>query len=517
MNQGIQPKLREILSETSEPSQAVYTGVNEVLASFSSVTSTVVSSVFRGMITRLKNVGAFKGVEINFTLEYPCMCELIIYNDAMDLIKAFEVYVKTPSWTSIFIPTGLTVIQGANFYIGFRTKDLTGFRMHPGTVVNSSNVSAAAGKPNYYFVNGSNVPEAVWNTTSFSMALKLYAGYTTVAEKYQDISKRITGLAIPSTVYAVVGLEYNIYFDNVIGDDIRKYYFDCISTVGVQQAERWTYTPAAAGSYSLVINMYDLDFNLVATKAITVIVVAANEAKNNTVLFIGDSTSNSTYQTELYTLMDNDENASVTFIGTQGSNPRKHEGHSGWELLDFFGQSSPFVNGGNFDFSYYLSNNGLSAPTIVSILLGINDVFYYESDSTIDAKIADMKLYLASMITSIRAYSANIKILIGIPIWPSASQDSFGKSYNSAYNRIRYKRNIHKWGLEMIKTYDTSSVVKIIGVNLNLDTLNNMQSEEVAVNSRNSATVTRQSNGLHPAASGYQQMADTFYYVLKGV
>ena len=58
--------------------------------------------------------------------------------------------------------------------------------------------------------------------------------------------------------------------------------------------------------------------------------------------------------------------------------------------------------------------------------------------------------------------------------------------------------------------------IYLIPLNVNLDTENNMQTETVVVNSRNTATKVRQNNGVHPANSGYYQMADMIYYWLKG-
>ena len=61
-----------------------------------------------------------------------------------------------------------------------------------------------------------------------------------------------------------------------------------------------------------------------------------------------------------------------------------------------------------------------------------------------------------------------------------------------------------------------SSNIYVVPTNVNLDTENNMQTTTVAINSRNSDTLERQSNGVHPADIGYYQIADVIYYWLKG-
>lgn len=55
----------------------------------------------------------------------------------------------------------------------------------------------------------------------------------------------------------------------------------------------------------------------------------------------------------------------------------------------------------------------------------------------------------------------------------------------------------------------------MIPTNVGLDTENNFLTKLERVNGQNKTIITRQFNGVHPAASGYNQMGDTYYAWLK--
>jgi hypothetical protein len=59
------------------------------------------------------------------------------------------------------------------------------------------------------------------------------------------------------------------------------------------------------------------------------------------------------------------------------------------------------------------------------------------------------------------------------------------------------------------------SIQRITEILENSATVNNMNTETVAVNSRNSTNIVRQSNGVHPNESGFYQIADSIFYFLK--
>lgn len=335
------------------------------------------------------------------------------------------------------------------------------------------------------------------------------------------------GMILPEEISALIGEEINIYFRNILKENPSLYDIDVAGSLGQQQSERWTATPASAGTTTI---SFHLNKNgEIINQASTDIIVkdsSVGTGITKTAIFIGDSTTNAgTYTGELVTLFGADA-MSLTLQGTRGTTPNFHEGRGGWTaamyttIADYLEIINAFWNptSSEFDFSYYMAEQGYAGTDYVGINLGINDTFSYVTDATIKAAIPDLLASYQIMIDSIHSYDANIKIGIMLTIPPSCSQDAFGENYNNDQTQWRYKRNNYIW-VESLMAYFTgkeSSNIYVVPTNVNLDTENNMQTTTVAINSRNSDTLERQSNGVHPADIGYYQIADVIYYWLKG-
>lgn len=185
--------------------------------------------------------------------------------------------------------------------------------------------------------------------------------------------------------------------------------------------------------------------------------------------------------------------------------------------------ANPFWNSSTslFDFAKYLTDNGLTmtAGDWVCFHLGINDVFSITSDTTLNTKISTMLSQLDAMVTNIQAIVPGIRIGIFTTIPPSGSQDAWAANYSNDQYLGRYLVNWSTWVESALAHFDTTGMktnnIFIIPAHLNVDRDNNFPTETVAVNARNSATITRQNNAVHPAASGYYQIADVVYSVLK--
>ena len=78
-------------------------------------------------------------------------------------------------------------------------------------------------------------------------------------------------------------------------------------------------------------------------------------------------------------------------------------------------------------------------------------------------------------------------------------------SYRYAQNHVF---NLNRWYEEIAETHENVSFVQISG---QFDTEHCMQTGTRTVNERSGETETFQINGVHPALSGYYQIADACY------
>lgn len=337
-------------------------------------------------------------------------------------------------------------------------------------------------------------------------------------------------IKLPPIIYGVVGKELNIYFENIIlCDNLDNYKIEVndFSSGGIQQNERYTITPTTAKVFSVNISVYSN--NQIVASAQTNINIKANtvgSGVNKKCLFIGDSiTDGGVYTGELLNLFGAGDVMDITLLGTRGTAPNLHEGRAGWKASDYVGISgrdgitNAFWNPTTsaFDFAYYMAQQGYAGVDVVGINLGVNDIFNYTDDTSLNSEITNVLNRFDTMLNSIKSYNANTKVAFLITIPPSKNQDAFGKNYQSGQTQWRYKRNNFLFVNKLIDKYKSREAegIYLIAVNTNLDTEHNMLTETVAINSRNTDTIVRQSNGVHPATSGFYQISDIIYYWLK--
>jgi hypothetical protein len=128
------------------------------------------------------------------------------------------------------------------------------------------------------------------------------------------------------------------------------------------------------------------------------------------------------------------------------------------------------------------------------------------------------------MINSIKTQNSAVKIGVCLTIPPNYYQDAFGSSYQSGQTRKRYKKNNFLCVQRLITAFGNREAesIYLIPIHLNLDTRNNYGSSLQQVNARNTSTITFPANngdgqtpGVHPADTGYWQIADSYWYFLK--
>lgn len=337
-------------------------------------------------------------------------------------------------------------------------------------------------------------------------------------------------LNLPSKLYALVGEELNVYFDNLVEGHDVSYDFNVDCDVGQQLERCYRLVPEEAGSHELTITA--VKDNVEVSKTATIIISAIDQGADvsRSIIVLGDSTTNNGIAIKkLHANFENDV-MSITTLGTRGSKPACHEGRSGWTFRQYCtiredaiveGLTNPFYNPstGTFDAGYYFENSGVAIPDYFIINLGINDTFSYRNDDSLNAAIETLNEQCDLMIESLRSAAPDIKIGIALTIPPNYSQDAFGKNYECGQTRNRYKRNNVLWVANQIAKYDNreDEGIYLIPIHTNLDTRYNMGMEEIQHNKRNESTYLSPiaNGGVHPVDSGYWQIADVYWFFLK--
>ena len=357
-------------------------------------------------------------------------------------------------------------------------------------------------------------------------------GYDTLDDRLDAMSHKMDWtLNLPSKMYALVGEELNVYFDNIVtqGRDV-DYVWDVTCSIGQQMDRGYTVIPTTAGEYAISIKCSKNGMSVQAESKIVVSAINQGDGVTRSMIILGDSTTNNSKATLKIAENFADDPMTLTLLGTRGTSPNNHEGRSGWKLLQYHTiavdandntVANPFFNPvtSKFDAAYYFENTGVAIPDYFVINLGINDMFGYADDASAEGGVTTNIVYLDATIASVRSAAPNTKICVALTIPPNYSQDAFGKAYKCSQTRDRYKRNNALWVAKLIETYQgrESDGIYILPINTNLDTRYNMGFESAQVNKRNTETYQQPigNGGVHPSESGYWQVADIYWFFLK--
>ncbi len=332
-------------------------------------------------------------------------------------------------------------------------------------------------------------------------------------------NKNLVRLFLPDTVYMSASdtTEYNIYYDNCICvPNYHNYYFDVDCEVGKSFEQGWKFTPKDGTDtiHNFTLSVYNWDGNLIESKSTTLkISDNDNVSKEDTILVIGNSLTNANvYPAELYEL----SSKRLNFIGTCDTKTNSpNEGYGGKTFHWFISNtSSPFVfkDSSSIDIKTYLDSNNFNKPNLITIMLGINDFIR----RTTIAEFDSITTFCDSMVANFTSEIPDVKLGLVYIVGPSHSQNAAGTNYSNKLERWKTKRNFHLWNELLKGKYGVGGThynpqVTLIPANLGLDTKHNMKTKIEKYNSRNKQTYHRQSNSVHPAKSGYKQIADFIY------
>ena len=384
------------------------------------------------------------------------------------------------------------------------------------------------------------IKKSLFLSAALFLLCAIFSGCSLLSEKKCDNVK----LLIPEKIYAVPGVETNVYFNNVVTViNPANYVFDVDCAKGRNDLKRWRFTPEKGdtGSYKWSIKVIDMNGVVASAESELIVLPFDAGAKKNLNLFMvgASQTSAGHYADRVVELLSKPGNPEFKTIGSKGRIGR-HEGYGGWHWGSFLtrwgytnskemdgmhpdrpvGFNSPFLfpdkNGkGVFDLQkYFDKHNGGKIPDIVTFQLGLNDLFWAQDhniEKITQKSIGNMEL----LIGEFRKLKPAPEILIFQHI-PGANQDAFGNNYQCKLTVWQYRKNLDFYNRALLKK-GKELKIHVVPIYMNIDTENNMKFLEQPVNEGNPQKIMRANNGVHPAKAGYRQMGDTLYCWIKAV
>ena len=344
-------------------------------------------------------------------------------------------------------------------------------------------------------------------------------------------------LTLPAEMYAVVGVEMNVYFDNVVLTQTPEVFrFEVKCDVGQTDARRWRLTPTIqdVGNHQLVVSVRDAGGKQLAQRSTRLVIVPADAGADRKVklLIVGDSLTHATaYPNEVARLLSRDGNPKWQMLGThrptRAAEGVAHEGYGGWTWVRFVTKyepepdgthrkrSSPFVflgKDGKPELNvarYFDEHFDGQRPDVVFFLLGINDCFGADPDdpASIDARIDTMLKSATTLLAEFRKAAPDTDLAICITTPPNARESGFEANYKGRYHRWGWKRIQHRLVERLLSDYeprsdDAEQAMKhifVVPTQLNIDPVDGYP----------------ENNGVHPNGVGYQQIGASIYSWLK--
>lgn len=339
-------------------------------------------------------------------------------------------------------------------------------------------------------------------------------------------------LTLPPAVYAVPGVEVSLYFENtVLVAADQKAGFDVECSLGTVEARRWRLKAETSqvGRVPLKLKVKD-ESGKVVDEAMTQVHVVAAEAgqdKDIALLIVGDSlTHSSAYPNEIARLLSLPGNPKWQMVGTHKPSGVAagvaHEGYGGWTWAAFNSRfdpkppptgrvtSSPFVFGvgekpePKLDVARYISERaGGRKPDFIIVMLGINDCFSFNPDDAaqLDKQIDGVFKEADKLIAEFRRAIPHAQIGVCLTTPGNSRDAAFYANYKERYPRWGWRRIQHRLvekELDYFRNREAEQLF-IVPTELNLDVVDGYP----------------ENNGVHPNATGYQQIGATIYSWLK--
>lgn len=338
-------------------------------------------------------------------------------------------------------------------------------------------------------------------------------------------------LTLPPVIYAVPGVEMNLYFANVVlagPDTAPSFKVNC--AIGQTLSNRWSLVATAAqvGDHALTLRATgSAPGSAQEAKTVVRIVRAeAGRAQDIALLIVGDSlTAASVYPKELARLLSEPGNPKWLMFGANKSpapDRAAHEGYGGWTWNRFntlfdagspvAGRvtSSPFVAATGpqqqprLDVAHYIAKRcDGRAPDFATFLLGINDCFSLKASepAALDEGITRVLTEADKLLAAFRQAAPKAELGIALTPPPNTRDGAFEANYKGTRPRANWRAVQHRLverQLEHFRGREAEGIF-IIPTELNLDPTAGYPDN----------------NGVHPNPAGYRQLAASFHAWLK--
>ena len=315
----------------------------------------------------------------------------------------------------------------------------------------------------------------------------------------KNTSTDVDGLInLPKYLYQTDGEPLRIYYQNLIQKSLRDNYYLKVEGNETDKSQMKDYIDIkpVKGKTPIKFGLYE-DGELIASDQTEIIV---NKQRTNLLkgMLIGDSTIITNGKGYVTQRISKSFGENIQLFGTMGDGNNKYEGRGGWRAEmyrtpeKYLNQDNPFYNPEieDFDFEYYIENQGYEDLDFVILNFGINDVFNYKSSVELNNDLMKIMTNYNKLIESIKEYDNNIRIALNLTIPPSSKKDSFNNNPEINHTQERVKENNFIWVKKMIEYYSESEDIDLVPIYTVIDTKENY------------------ADAVHPNVEGYNQIAD---------
>lgn len=328
-------------------------------------------------------------------------------------------------------------------------------------------------------------------------------------------------IILPSTLYGVVGLEINVYKENLLLYNRLKKMAYIHTRFGDEQDDRrtvWMPSSTSLNNTNRNFEIFTDGLKTVVNKSIKIMIAPKDTGSAiKKVLIIGDSKVDNGYVSSHFLHNFDDDNMSIKLLGTKydWNEDNRNEGYGGktakWFCTD---PKSPFCNNGAFDFANYLSQNSIETPDFVFINLGTNDCGLSATGFEIT-----YITYIKEMISSIHSVSQNIHVIVGLCEGISTAKDVNTAEFLNW--DLNYKiQLLHKKTIEELDN-KTDKKIWLCPMYMGMDLENDYNGTEVPLSARDggktSKTRFKISDNVHQNEVGYWKNADYMYAIFKNI